>query len=364
MYMKIKLNDNIRKYRKQKDMTQEQFAEAMGVSIGAVSKWENAQMNPEISMIVKIADFFELSVDALLGYECVSNNLLESVARIKELTNKKAYEKAREEVMKALVKYPNNFAVVYQSGLLFYKIGLEQKDMDSFDHSIRLLEHACSLLDQNENPDINLGTIKNSIAMILGSQHRYEEAIDMLKEYNISGVNNVRIGNLHAAMEKYDLAMPILSDGFVDNIVNMYLCVAGLLNCLMSTKRFDEAKERILWLQSVLKSLKHEGKTSYLTKMEVSLDVGLIMIYFNQKDEVSAHSLMKDVARTAIAFDRAPDFSSYGIKFYCGKTRCFSDDMGSTVTESVQNILSMNDDAGESQELIKMWKEVLDEAKG
>ena len=37
-----------------------------GVSVGAVSKWESGQMNPEIGMIVKIADYFGLSVDYLL----------------------------------------------------------------------------------------------------------------------------------------------------------------------------------------------------------------------------------------------------------------------------------------------------------
>lgn len=38
--MKINLSENIRNLRKQRNMLQEQLAEALGVSIGAVSKWE------------------------------------------------------------------------------------------------------------------------------------------------------------------------------------------------------------------------------------------------------------------------------------------------------------------------------------
>lgn len=38
--MKIQLSKNIRLFRKEKGYTQEQLAEALGVTVGAVSKWE------------------------------------------------------------------------------------------------------------------------------------------------------------------------------------------------------------------------------------------------------------------------------------------------------------------------------------
>lgn len=46
--MKIKLSENIRKYRKEKGMTQEQLAEALGVTVGAISKWELAHLCPSL----------------------------------------------------------------------------------------------------------------------------------------------------------------------------------------------------------------------------------------------------------------------------------------------------------------------------
>ena len=65
--MENRIADQIRFYRKQKGLTQEQLAEAMGVSVAAVSKWEQGQSLPEIPMLMELADFFDLSVDALLG---------------------------------------------------------------------------------------------------------------------------------------------------------------------------------------------------------------------------------------------------------------------------------------------------------
>lgn len=55
--MKIQLSKNIRLFRKEKGYTQEQLAEALGVTVGAVSKWETGLSVPDIQLIVEMADF-------------------------------------------------------------------------------------------------------------------------------------------------------------------------------------------------------------------------------------------------------------------------------------------------------------------
>ena len=71
--MKILLGENIKKNRKRLNLTQEKLAEVLGVTIGAVHKWETGMSAPELSMLVKMASFFEVSVDVLLGYELENN---------------------------------------------------------------------------------------------------------------------------------------------------------------------------------------------------------------------------------------------------------------------------------------------------
>ena len=73
--MQLTLSENIRSFRKQRRLTQEQLAEVLGVTPGAVHKWESGLSVPELPMIVELADFFDMSIDALLGYRSRSNSL-------------------------------------------------------------------------------------------------------------------------------------------------------------------------------------------------------------------------------------------------------------------------------------------------
>ncbi|MCI5993850.1 MAG: helix-turn-helix domain-containing protein [Clostridiales bacterium] len=56
-------------YRKERAMTQEQLAQELGVTAQAVSKWENGQSYPDISLLAPMADIFEVSLDELFGRE-------------------------------------------------------------------------------------------------------------------------------------------------------------------------------------------------------------------------------------------------------------------------------------------------------
>lgn len=116
--MKINLANSIRKHRKNRKMTQEQLAEALGVSVGAVYKWEAGLSLPELNLIVEIADFFDESVDALLDYDMKDNRQGAIVDRLRTYLNNKDCS-GLSEAEKALKKYPHSFDVVYESAQLY-----------------------------------------------------------------------------------------------------------------------------------------------------------------------------------------------------------------------------------------------------
>ena len=62
----MKLSENIKTNRKGLNMTQEQLAEAMNVTVGAVSKWESAQTIPDLDKIMLLGELFGVTTDYLL----------------------------------------------------------------------------------------------------------------------------------------------------------------------------------------------------------------------------------------------------------------------------------------------------------
>ena len=63
----MNLSDNLKKIRKDNNLSQEQLAEKLGVSRQSVSKWESNQAYPEMDKVIQICQMFNLNVDELLN---------------------------------------------------------------------------------------------------------------------------------------------------------------------------------------------------------------------------------------------------------------------------------------------------------
>ena len=61
------LNENIKNLRMARGLNQVEFAKILCVTKQCVSNWENDNVVPSIDMLCKIADFFGVSTDFLLG---------------------------------------------------------------------------------------------------------------------------------------------------------------------------------------------------------------------------------------------------------------------------------------------------------
>lgn len=66
--MKELVGKNIARYRKKRHLTQQELANALHISYQAVSKWENGQSMPDVSILPKLAAVLNTSIDSLAGY--------------------------------------------------------------------------------------------------------------------------------------------------------------------------------------------------------------------------------------------------------------------------------------------------------
>ena len=115
--MTLSLGKNIRKLRKERNLTQEELAELLNVTSQAVSKWENETGMPDISQILPLASVFGVSTDVLFG--TVGTNDKEEVEKlIRELHEKNTRLEIndREEyqaLLEAVDRYPNHDSLLY-----------------------------------------------------------------------------------------------------------------------------------------------------------------------------------------------------------------------------------------------------------
>ena len=65
--MQYGLNENIKRLRTQRGLNQVELSKKMNVSKQCVSNWENDNVLPSIEMLMRLADFFGVTTDYLLG---------------------------------------------------------------------------------------------------------------------------------------------------------------------------------------------------------------------------------------------------------------------------------------------------------
>lgn len=96
--MKLSLPANISRLRKENSKTQEQLAEALGgVTFASVSKWERGAATPELTLIVEMADLFEASMDARIGYEFRNNDRENVIARLKQYSHNRSRQSEKRQ---------------------------------------------------------------------------------------------------------------------------------------------------------------------------------------------------------------------------------------------------------------------------
>ena len=191
--MELKLSENIRALRKERRLTQEQFSEVLGVTAGAVYKWEAGISVPDLALIVEMADFFDTSVDVLLGYRTKDNRLASVVRRLEEYCRKRDPE-AMIEAEKALKKYPNSFELVHAAADVYLIYGVEGRDREKLGRVLELLEHARLLIAQNQDPEISELTLRGKEAMAYFLLGDIDRSVELMKKHNVEGIFNDSIG--------------------------------------------------------------------------------------------------------------------------------------------------------------------------
>ena len=359
--MENNLAENIRRYRKRLGLTQEQLAERLGITLGAVSKWERGSSEPDLSYIMDLAELFHVSVDALIGFTMRGTDANEEADRIEELWKKASitdtdegvsFQEVAGEYENALKKFPNVFRIVFSAAKLYEQTGVLFKQDADVKRALELFRHALDLISQNKDPEINEAVLRDEIAGCYSALKDYKRAIGEYKSNNLTGSNDARIGLLYTLFEKKpEDGIAYTEKAFCRHIFDFVTTMAGYMSYYIITGKYEPGIRAAEWMIRFLESLKEDpGRHAYTDKIAslFYLDMALLRD-LGGMPEASEESLRAAV-RTATAFDADPVFTLENL-ILLGSAASLGvyDDTGPSATDglvtSLEDISSLVSDA-------------------
>ena len=96
---------NLKKLRTEFKISQQQLANAIGVSQQSINKYENQDVEPDIAVIIKIADYFSVSIDYLVGRNMSPDFVVSSLTKEEKtvFSKYKTLNKKEKDIIKLLI---------------------------------------------------------------------------------------------------------------------------------------------------------------------------------------------------------------------------------------------------------------------
>ena len=305
--MELKLAENIKRMRKERQLTQEALANALGVTVGAVYKWEADLTSPEIPMLVRIADLFDTSVDTLLGYEMADKRKGSITEYIYSLLAKKDHA-ALEEAEKALIRYPNDYGVIVAAGNAFSAFGMEEKNSDMLKRAIVLFEKALCIVPFDVDPRYGRLNIIGNIAVMYFLLDERDKALSMMVENNEGGVFSSKIAWLTSMTgDTGEDCYAQLCTNF--SILNFELInvAMGLLFYYKNKGDLNGIKTIARWCIEFSENIRKTKDPCFYDKINCACLTAESYAYFKSGDKEKARALLTEAYELEVFFDSSEE---------------------------------------------------------
>lgn len=198
--MRIRIGENIKRLRREKGITQEQLADILNVSCAAISKWENGDSYPDITLIFPLSHYFKVSVDELMGYDetVIENEIASILDEYRSLYNSLEYEKANALIKEARKKYPNDYNIMIRY-LFVISGGLADNDPKVLTKNAEEINTICdTILNGCNDEKIRLEALTMK-AKVLHAQGDTNKALEVLTDFpSFYHASGQRIEQLYA----------------------------------------------------------------------------------------------------------------------------------------------------------------------
>ncbi|MGM9946138.1 MAG: helix-turn-helix domain-containing protein [Lysinibacillus sp.] len=232
--------------RKQLGVTQEQIADYVGVSRAAVSKWEKGLSYPDITLLPKLATYFNVSIDELLGYEpqLTKERIAKLYANLAKQFSEKAFEEVEQEIEQLVAEYYACFPFVLKMAQLYINYYSKSSEPTAI---LQRVEQLC-LRVKESSEDYQLINEANMIgAYVKLLQGRPTEVLEMLgEEVTIHLGRDQLVATAHNMLGNAEEAKKILQVSMYQNMLaTIATGTEGLLLEVANPTHFDETVDRM-----------------------------------------------------------------------------------------------------------------------
>ena len=187
----LKIGENILQKRKERGITQEELAEFMMVTKASVSKWETGQSHPDILLLPKLATFFNISVDELIGYDpdLSSTQIQKFYIDLENRVTDTDMDSIVEDIKIKIKQYYSCFELLYYMALFI----LNHCDLATDDvKKEEYLEYANNILrrvcEHSKNPILKEQSLSLRAACLI-SLGKSEEALNILPSSDMLSIS-------------------------------------------------------------------------------------------------------------------------------------------------------------------------------
>lgn len=248
----LQFKEKIKKLRKEKDMTQEQLAEYMGVSPQAVSRWETGVTCPDIFALPSLAELFGISVDELLGVDEKEKqkDIRNIISVAEEKLNQGIIDEPIVELRNALNKYPNNEQLLCSLMYALYVASEDEELCKVYDGEIVSISYR---IEQHSTDNDSRNTARSILFRHYCDTNRKAEALQIAD--GMARIETCLERNIYWALEG-DNRISYLKERMSDDLhyllwdINAYACHANIS---------DDDKERLDFISQKIKNIVKEN---------------------------------------------------------------------------------------------------------
>lgn len=278
--MKLSIGNTIKILRREKNITIEQLADAVGVPVETALSWEKGDTYPEITLLNPIAKYLGTDLDSLLMFETVlsQDDVMEIYKICAEKFETMDFESALKVCDGYLSQYPNSLFLKFRIGSLLQEYiqlaGSEEMANKVIDKSIDLLE-AASIIDDLEVKQASLYVLSSLYTM----KNEFDKAIEVLNALPKININtDFMLSTIYSITGENKKAKKVEQESLFNSVNNTIISLTSMWGSALSEKDYDFALE--------IASLQQNTISSYQLE-PFMLGNNLLMfadIYAHQKD--------------------------------------------------------------------------------